>query len=184
MIQTTGLPSIASLCFGLFMSFHVAAQSNSPVSTYLGQQRQELQYQLDHYTSCQASCSRELALALTDKGIEVGLAAITLLSKADSSVKGIAALSLAARVWNTGEEISTKYGVCVDQCDVLHAEIVELGRAGVLGNMLSNATSNPQVFNDPALFNLWLQNLKPIPPGDLPAIFHNDIEWDKFQRTA
>ena len=199
MLGKFGSPAVLRACLRLLICFtwmggalHAYGQEFSslrsdahagPIEQHLNDWREELEFQLEKYTDCQGACASEMAKALTHEFIEAGLAIIGL-STDSTIIRSFAGYTLARRVWIRGEEIISESGLCARSCDELEEAIVELGRAGLLGPLISEGPIDPETFSEPAMLELWLEHVPPIDPRELPATFHNDIRWDEIQRTG
>jgi hypothetical protein len=153
------------------------------------EQRREFVSRLSSYGQCNQSCAADLAVLIVDQSAASALAIAGLVkggqSKALKGPSGYLALYVVLRqIWTSGGKIVDTHKVCAQTCDKLYSDVVELGRAGLLGP-ITNSTPVPEDwFKEPKVKALWDKHIKPLKPSDLPAAFHNDARWREIMNTA
>lgn len=151
-------------------------------------QRKILVDRLSSYGSCNFSCATDLLTLTTKEGAKDALTIIGL-TKGDSKVlKGkVGKLSVYVaflQLKESGGKIVDTYKVCVQTCDKLYDDIVELGSSGLLGPISKDQPVPDSWFENPKVKAIWEKRIRPLKASELPATFHNDKRWQEVMNTA
>jgi hypothetical protein len=141
--------------------------------------RAALKAALQKYTSCTSDCAAELGLRILNESVDVGLktvGAIKANASAPNAIKYASFYVLLRSVYESGKKIINSNAACYSSCDSLNKEIVELGRAGLLGPMLKGGNVEESTFNNPRILDAYQKFLKPI---QLPAE-ERGAAWAKY----
>ncbi|MBX5157669.1 hypothetical protein HJB89_11100 [Rhizobium sp. NZLR8] len=143
--------------------------------------KKELRSALESYTACTTSCSATLAADIIDKGVDMGLKTVGALKTSSSkdSVKYVTFYVLMRSIYDSGAKLINDNAACYNTCDSLNKEIVELGRAGLLGPMLKDGNIDEATFTNQRILDAYQKFVKPI---QLPAK-EKGPDWDNFIKS-
>lgn len=174
---------IPQLVFVLLVSASMGA-----VAQVSAEQQQALKVSLESYSSCNEGCAAEVAKTIGNEGVDafLGFVGASAIKPTDENKKlRMATWFVFMRSVNeSGKKVASTHAVCAARCDVMHADIVTLGRAGVLGPLLKDGKVDEQLLNNPKVLEMYLKYVKPVPPEQLPWQFHNQSWWKKVTGTA
>lgn len=162
--------------------------SSGAAAQVSAEQQQALKVSLESYSSCNAGCAVEVAKTMGNEGVDtflgfVGASAVKSTDK--NKMLRIATWYVFMRsVYESGKKVASTHVVCANKCDAMHADIITLGSAGVLGPLLKNGKVDEQLLNNPKVLETYLKYVKPVPPEQLPWQFHNQSWWKKVASTA
>jgi len=162
-----------------------AVSAQAPVDSV---QRQELASRLSSYGSCNASCAKDLAGLIADEGVSSALVVLGLTKGNSKLLKGpvgyLSAYAAFVKIKASGGKIIDTYKVCVQTCDGLYKDVVDLGSAGLLGPITKDTPVPETWFADPKVKAIWEKYIRPLNSQELPAQFHNDARWKEIADTA
>jgi hypothetical protein len=151
-------------------------------------EREQLQRALQQYTQCNQECAASLAGTIINSSVEeaVDLIAATkgLSTTTNKGMKAALVYGLFRRSYERAEKIVSSHGACSSQCDAMSADVVTLGRAGLLGPMVKGGKIDTAALESPEGLKVFLKYVKPIDPNKLPWQFHNEQWWKRIQNTA
>jgi len=175
--------SIPRLVFALLVSASMGA-----IAQVSAEQQTALKVSLESYSSCNAGCAAEVAKTMGNEGVDaflgfVGASAVKSTDK-NKMLRMATWFVFMRSVYESGKKVVSTHAVCANTCDAMHADIVTLGRAGVLGPLLKNGKVDEQLLNNPKVLETYLKYVKAVPPEQLPWQFHNQSWWKKIASTV
>ncbi|WP_187640171.1 hypothetical protein [Bosea sp. F3-2] len=130
------------------------------------------------YSSCQATCAKDLAKQLLDSGIDITLTTVGYVQGSNKSdkLKVLTFYAYVNRVIASGQKVVGSNAACYQTCDGLNQAIVTLGSLGALGPMKRGQRVDPAILQNPKVIEAYKKYIKPI---QLPAE-QRSREWEKF----
>lgn len=162
------------------MTCFLALAAVAPANAYdAAVDKAALKTALQQYGSCSGDCAAALVPLILNASVDVGLKTLGTMKateKASKMVKYASFYALIRMINETGAKVLKEHKACYETCDSLNKEIVELGRAGLLGPMLKDGKIDEAAFSNQRIIDAFTKFLKPI---QLPAEEKGEA-WAKY----